>query len=57
MIGDHVMMGAHSCVLGPVTVGDRVAIGSGAVVVTDIPPDCTAVGVPAKAIPTRQVTE
>ena len=49
VIGDHVMMGSHTCVLGPVHVGDRVAIGSGAVVVTDIPPDCTAVGVPARA--------
>ena len=49
IIGDHVMLGAHTCVLGPVRVGDRVAIGSGAVVVTDIPSDSTAVGVPAKA--------
>ena len=54
VIGDHVMMGSHICVLGPVRVGDRVSIGSGAVVVTDIPSDCTAVGVPAKAISHRR---
>ncbi len=50
-IGDHVMMGSHCCVLGPVRVGDRVSIGAGAVVVTDIPSDSTAVGVPARARP------
>lgn len=50
VIGDHVMLGAHTCVLGPVHVGDNVSIGSGAVVVTDIPSDSTAVGVPARAI-------
>jgi serine O-acetyltransferase len=47
-IGDHVMMGAHSCVLGPVTVGDGAIIGAGAVVVCDIPAGATAMGVPAK---------
>lgn len=51
-IGDHVMLGCHSCVLGSVTVGDRAIIGAGAVVVTDIPAGCTAVGVPAR--PVRQ---
>jgi serine O-acetyltransferase len=53
VLGDHVMMGCHSCVLGPVTIGDRVNIGAGAVVVSDIPADHTAVGVPAKAVPRR----
>jgi serine O-acetyltransferase len=48
VIGDHVMMGCHSCVLGPVTVGDDAKVGAGAVVVSDIPAGCTAVGVPAK---------
>jgi serine O-acetyltransferase len=48
VIGDHVMMGCHSCVLGPVTVGDYAVIGAGAVVVDDVPAGATAVGVPAK---------
>jgi serine O-acetyltransferase len=47
-IGDHVMIGCHSCILGPVTVGDGAKIGAGAVVVTDIPARATAVGVPAR---------
>jgi serine O-acetyltransferase len=50
VIGDHVMIGCHSCILGPVNIGDRAKIGAGAVVVTDIPADATAIGVPANAI-------
>lgn len=54
IIGDHVMIGCHTCILGPVTVGDYVQIGTGAVVVTDIPDDCTAIGIPAKPIQRRR---
>jgi serine O-acetyltransferase len=50
MIGDHVMIGCHTCILGPVSVGDRAKIGAGAVVVSDIPGGATAVGVPAKPL-------
>ena len=55
-IGDHVMIGCHSCVLGPVRVGDGAVIGAGAVVVNDVPPWSTAVGVPARSRPTTQRT-
>ena len=51
VIGDHVFMGAHVCILGPVHVGDGAKIGAGAVVVTDIPPNSSAVGIPAKPRP------
>jgi serine O-acetyltransferase len=50
VIGDHVNLGCHSCVLGPVTVGHGAKIGAGAVVVTDIPAWSTAVGVPARVV-------
>lgn len=53
-LGDHVMLGCHSCVLGPVKVGDGVRIGAGAVVVTDIPAWSTAVGVPARVTQHRE---
>jgi serine acetyltransferase len=48
VLGNQVMLGINSCVLGPVKIGSRVSIGAGAVVVTDLPNDCTAVGVPAR---------
>lgn len=54
VIGDHVMLGCHSCVLGPVTVGDGAQIGAGAVVVKDVPAWSTAVGVPAQVVNTRE---
>lgn len=50
VLGDHVMLGCHSCVLGPVKVGDKVKIGAGAVVTRDIPANSTAVGVPARPL-------
>jgi serine O-acetyltransferase len=37
-------------VLGPFTVGDNSQIAAGAVVLSEIPPNCTAVGVPAQVI-------
>lgn len=56
-IGDHVYLGAHVCVLGPVFVGDGAKIGAGAVVISDIPPNATAVGIPAKAILPKNVVD
>jgi serine O-acetyltransferase len=49
-IGNGVMIGAGAKVLGPFTVGAGSQIAAGAVVLTEIPPNCTAVGVPAQVI-------
>ncbi|MDD5317980.1 MAG: serine O-acetyltransferase [Candidatus ainarchaeum sp.] len=49
-VGSFVTVGAGSILLGPITVGDNVKIGAGAVVLKDIPPDSTAVGVPARIV-------
>ena len=50
-IGNNVSIGTGACVLGNVVIGNNVSVGANAVVITDIPDDCIAVGVPAKAIP------
>jgi serine O-acetyltransferase len=47
-IGDDVFIGAGAKVLGPITVGDRARIAANSLVVTDVPADSTAIGVPAK---------
>ena len=49
-IGNNVMIGAGVKVLGPVKISTGVRIGAGSVVLVDIPPHCTAVGVPAKIV-------
>ena len=49
-IGNNVMIGAGAKVLGPFTVGDNAKIAAGAVVLNEIPPDSTAVGVPARVV-------
>lgn len=50
VIGDNVFIGANSCVLGGIKIGNNVTIGAMSLVITDIPDNCTAVGVPAIVI-------
>jgi serine acetyltransferase len=50
-IGDGAVFGPHSQVLGDVRVGAGARIGAGAVVLSDVPPGATAVGIPARVIP------
>jgi serine O-acetyltransferase len=50
VIGDDVFIGAGAKIIGPVTVGDRAKVGANAVVVRDVPADCTVVGVPARIV-------
>ncbi len=49
-IGNNVMIGSGAKVLGPLEIGDNSRIAAGAVVLKDIPPNSTAVGVPAKVV-------
>lgn len=51
LVGNEVMIGAGAKVLGAIEIGDRSIIGANAVVVTSIPPDSVAVGVPATVKP------
>ena len=45
-----VVVGAGAQILGPITVGSGAKIGSNAVVISDIPPNSTAIGIPARVI-------
>lgn len=49
-LGNHVMVGSGAKVLGPFKVGDNSKIASNAVVLSEIPPNSTAVGVPARVV-------
>lgn len=49
-LGRNVMVGAGAKVLGPFTVGDNSKIAAGAVVLKEVPPDSTCVGIPAKVV-------
>ncbi len=49
-LGNGVVIGAGAKVLGPIVVGDGARIGSNAVVVKDVPPGATAVGIPARIV-------
>jgi serine O-acetyltransferase len=49
-LNDRVVVGVGACVLGNVTVGECSKVGAGAVVVNDVPPDSTVVGIPGRVI-------
>ena len=49
-IGDNVMISAGAKVLGSFTVGENSKIGAGSVVIEEVPPNCTVVGVPGRVV-------
>lgn len=49
-IGNNVFLGAGAKVLGSVTIGNNVVVGANSVVMSDIPDNCTVMGVPARII-------
>ena len=49
-IGSHVMISAGAKVLGPVVIGDYVKVGAGSVVLKDVPPHSTIVGIPGRVV-------
>lgn len=50
-IGSNVMIGTAATLLGPITIGDNVKIGAETfVIMKDIPPNCTVVGIPGKIV-------
>jgi serine O-acetyltransferase len=49
-IEDCVVVGVGAAVLGNITVGHGSKVGGGAVVIDDVPPNCTVVGVPGRVV-------
>ena len=49
-IEDGVMISSGAKVLGSITIGRNSKIGAGSVVINDVPPDCTVVGVPGRVV-------
>ena len=49
-LGNNVMVGTGAKVLGPFKVGDNTKIAANAVVLEEIPENCTAVGIPARVV-------
>lgn len=56
-LGNNVVIGAGAKVLGPITVAEGARIGSNAVVVKDVPPGATVVGIPGRVIRKKEKDE
>jgi serine O-acetyltransferase len=61
-LGRDVTVGANATILGAITVGDGARVGSGSVVVRDVPANATVVGIPAHVVaqdgkPVRAVSD
>lgn len=50
IIEDRVEIGSGAKILGPITIGQGAKIGANAVVLCDVPENCTYVGIPARAV-------
>ena len=56
-LAGHVDVGAGACVLGGVRLGEHSRVGANAVVIQDVPPGATAVGVPARIIQRKELSQ
>ena len=56
-IGNGVTIGAGAKVLGPITVGDHSKVGAGAIVLKNVPPDCTVVGNPGRIVKKKEIRQ
>lgn len=53
VLEDNVDVGAYAQLLGPITIGNGAVIGAMSVVLSDVPPGHTAVGIPARILPPK----
>lgn len=54
IIGNRVVIGCGARLLGKIELGDNVTIGANSVVISDVPSNSTAIGIPAKIITTSE---
>jgi serine O-acetyltransferase len=52
-LGNNVLVGSGAKILGAITLGSNVRVGANSVVVKDVPPCCTVVGIPGRVIQTK----
>jgi len=52
-LGNNVVVGAGSKLIGAITIGDNVKVGAGSVVITSVPANATVVGVPGRVVEIR----
>jgi len=57
LVENNVIIGAGAQVLGGITVGNGARVGANAVVVKDVPPGVTVVGIPAQVVAARTATK
>jgi serine O-acetyltransferase len=57
IIGDHVFIGCQASIIGAVTIGDEATVAANSLVIGNVPPQCTAIGVPAKILPLPTLTQ
>lgn len=55
IIGDNCILGAGCVLLGNVKIGNNVNVGANAVVLSDVPDNCTVVGIPAQIVKNRNI--
>jgi serine O-acetyltransferase len=56
-VREGVLIGAGAKILGNVVIGKRAKVGAGSVVLSNVPPHCTAAGVPARIVGCPQEEE
>ncbi|NOV32551.1 serine O-acetyltransferase [Methylomonas sp. ZR1] len=49
-LGNNVLIGAGAKILGAINLGDNVRVGANSVVIKDVPPCCTVIGIPGRII-------
>lgn len=54
-LGNNVLVGAGAKILGAITLGDNVRVGANSVVIKDVPPCCTVIGIPGRIIQQKGV--